>query len=119
MRKILNYIVINKESFRPEAIVAIKNEDHTVTILEQVALSAVEDDWQEKYTAEQRERIKGVNTVMFKHSMDPLTEEECDYMLDPDGANRWIEKIEKEMEDPTKLQELSGFRVEKKIIPLK
>jgi hypothetical protein len=120
MRKILNYIVINKETIQPEAVVAIKNDDGTVNVLEKITLeSTVPQEWQNKYSAEERERIRNVNTVMFKHGMDILTEEEADFMLDPNGAKAWIEKIEKEIEDPVKLQELSGFRVEKKIIPLK
>lgn len=118
MRKIFQTIDFNKTSFQPEMVVRIKNDDGTVTELERIALEATAD-WTSKYTAQQRERINACNTVLYKHGMDPMNEEESDFMLDPNGWQHRLEALEKEMEDPVKLQELSGFRVEKTIVPLK
>lgn len=118
MRKILHTINFDKKSFQPQIVIRIKNDDGTVTELERLPLEATVD-WTAKYTAVERERINACNVVLYKHNMNPMTEEECDFMLDPNGAKKRLTELDKELDDPIKLQELSGFRVEKKIIPLK
>jgi hypothetical protein len=114
MRKIIHAIGIDPVSFQPQSLVVLKKENGTSVELERKVLEAIPS----KYTAEEQRRIDHCNSVLSKHDMPPLTEEEADFMLDPNGAKKRLAELEEAMNDPEKLQALSGFKVEKRIIPL-
>ena len=114
MRKIIHAIGMDPVSYIPHSLVVLKKDDGTSVELERTPLESVES----KYTAEEQKRINHCNSVLAKHDMPPLTEEEADFMLDPNGAKKRLAELEEAMNDPEKLQALSGFRVEKRIIPV-
>ena len=115
MRKIIVIKELDRETFQPIITVKQKHEDGSVTTLFSETL-----EWQPepKYTREQQEKIDACNSVLLNKGMDPLTEEEIDYMLDPAGMNKRLSEIEKEMADTETLQRMAGFKVEKRIIPV-
>jgi hypothetical protein len=115
MRKIILIKEVDRESFQPKITIKQKNDDGSVVELYSATLG-----WQPepKYTKEQMEKINSCNTVLKEKGMDPLNEEEIEYMLDPSGIEKRLTELEKEMQNTETLQKLAGFRVEKKIVPL-
>lgn len=115
MRKIIVVKELDPTTFLPNITIKQKHDDGSVSELYSATL-----EWQPepKYTKEQLEKIDSCNTVLAEKGMDLLTEEEIEYMLDPEGFGKRLTDLEKEMKDPKNLQKLAGFRVEKKIIPL-
>jgi hypothetical protein len=115
MRKIILVKKVDPESFQPLITVTQKHDDGTFSTLFSQTL-----EWTPpaKYTKEQLEKIETCNNVLISKNMEPLTEEEIEYMLDPEGVYKRLTEIEKEMSDPETIQRMAGFRVEKKIISL-
>ena len=110
MRKILAQVALDPKTFAPIATVIVKNPDGTKKVYKQ------EFDAQKnplnKYTAEQQRHINGINYLLAENNEPPMTQEEMDWAVDPYGQIA-IESKTTERE----LQSLSGFRVEKQILP--
>lgn len=107
MRKILYTIGTDDDSFAPFLLIKMRDEDGTVTELFKEEF-VIKDT---KYTAEQQAKINQVNSLLSMNGSQPLTEEECDWMLDPNSFKAYMDA---EIEED-KLQRLAGFKVEKKI----
>lgn len=115
MRKIILQTHINPADFLPVVTMKQKNDDGSVTELYSAVLQRVPES---KYTKEQLEKIDNCNTILKEKGMELLSEEEIDYMLDPEGFNKRLTNLEEEMSNTENLQRLAGFKVEKKIISL-
>ena len=115
MRKIILIKEIDPESFQPIITMKQKHDDGSVSTLFTETLAWTPPA---KYTKEEQEKIDSCNKVLLDKEMEPLTEEEIEYMLDPSGMKKRLSTIEKEMTDTETLQKMAGFKVEKKIIPL-
>ena len=107
MRKVLYTIGIDKETFTPFLLIKLRDEDGTVTELFKEEFVAKDT----KYTAEQQAKINQVNTLLGINGKSPMTEEECDWMLDPNAYKAYMDAEIQEDE----LQRLAGFKVERKI----
>ena len=108
MRKVTYTIEFNNETFVPYIVIKMLGEDGKVTELFREEITA---QLNSKYTPEQQAKINQVNNVMIATGNGVLTEEECDWMLDPNSFKAYMEEdLEEE-----KLQRLAGFKVEKKI----
>lgn len=108
MRKIVYSIEYDKERFSPFLIIKMKDEDGTVSVLFREEMVS---DIDSKYTPEQQAKINQVNQLLGMNGNPSMTEEECDWMLDPNAYKAYMEsKLEEEA-----LQRLAGFKVEKKI----
>lgn len=108
MRKIIYAIGFDEKSFTPFLTIKMRGEDGKVSILFREEMSKQVDN---KYTPEQQAKINQVNQLLGMNGEPPMTEEECDYMFDPQGAKTYMETDLDEEE----LQRLAGFKVEKKI----
>ena len=108
MRKVTYTIEFNNETFVPHLVIKMLNEDGQVTELFREEITA---QLNSKYTPEQQAKINQVNNVMLATGNGVLTEEECDWMLDPNSFRAHME----EKLDDEQLQRLAGFKVEKKI----
>jgi len=108
MRKIVYSIEFDKENFSSFLNIKMKDKDGKVSVLFREEMSRKPDS---KYTPEQQAKINQVNQILSMNGDSPMTEEECDYMLDPNGYKAYMESKLAEEE----LQRLAGFKVEKKI----
>ena len=108
MRKVTYTIEFNNETFVPYLVIKMLGENGKITELFREEITA---QLNSKYTPEQQAKINQVNNVMIATGNGVLTEEECDWMLDPNSFKAYMEEdLEEE-----KLQRLAGFKVEKKI----
>lgn len=108
MRKVLYTMGFNDKTFVPYVVIKMRDEDGVVTELFKEDVTV---DHNNKYTPEQQAKINQVNGLLSMNGEHPMTEEECDWMLDPNAYKAYMEeKLEDEQ-----LQRLAGFKVEKKI----
>ena len=98
----------NGKTFMSELVIKMRDEDGTVTELFREDLAK---DYDSKYTPEQQAKINQVNGLLEMNGGHPMTEEECDWMLDPNACKAYMDAELEEEE----LQRLAGFKVEKKI----
>lgn len=115
MRKFVLIEMLDPELFLPTVTLKQKHDDGSVT---EIYSATLELQLKPKYTQEQLLKINSCNTVLAEKGMEPPTEEEIEYLLDPEGFKKRLSTLEKEMEDSETLQKLAGFRVEKKIVLL-
>ena len=108
MRKIVYGIDFDKERFAPFLQIKMREEDGTVSVLFREEMVSEIDS---KYTPEQQAKINQVNQLLGMNGNPPMTEEECDWMLDPKSYKAYMDAEIQEEE----LQRLAGFKVEKKI----
>ena len=108
MRKIVYNIGLDRETYAPYLIIKMRDEDGTVTELFKEEITQETDN---KYTPEQQAKINQVNMLLGMNGQSPMTEEECDFMIDPHSYKAYMNA---ELEEE-KLQRLAGFKVEKKI----
>lgn len=99
---------LNDKTYMPFLVIKMRDEDGNVIELFKEDLSK---DYDNKYTPEQQAKINQVNTLLGMNGGHPMTEEECDWMLDPNAYKAYMEAEIAEEE----LQRLAGFKVEKKI----
>jgi hypothetical protein len=109
MRKIVYAISFDEKSFTPFLTIKMRGEDGKVSVLFREEMSKQVDS---KYTPEQQAKINQVNQILSMNGEPPITEEECDYMVGPLGADKAY--IGSDL-DEEELQRLAGFKVEKKI----
>lgn len=100
------------KTFQPTAVVRQKQEDGTVSVIHSEPMVA---ESHFKYTDQELKKIYSCNKILTGKGLDPLTEEEIEYMLDPSGVNKRLENLEDRLEDTETLQRMAGFKVEKKI----
>ena len=114
MRKIILINEIDPVTFLPKVILKEKLSDGSVVVhLEELLVLA-----NQKYSKEELSKINDCNTILASKGLAPLTDDEADYMLDPEGFNKRLDALETEMQDSETLQKLAGFKVEKRIISL-
>jgi len=112
MRKFTYAIVMDSNTFAPQVIIREKDEAGNITELlnkpvEQHPLS-------NKYSTTEITKIDTVNKLLKERNEAELTEEEMDHLVDP----LHLKQLEALVQTPEDMQQLAGFRVEKKIINL-
>lgn len=115
MRKIILHTSLNVENFNTIIKLVEKKENNEIIIIHE---EEIENQPRSKYTPEQQEKINRCNNILEKKGLDPLNDDEIEFMLDPTGINQRLDNIEKQMSDAESLQKMAGFKVEKKIISL-
>lgn len=116
MRRFLGNVMIDPESFDPFYYLVEKDESgKIIRKFKEVYTSRPKP----KYTAEEQDQINRCNDVLIKNQLPVLTEEEEEFLIRPFvNVNNRLDALEKKAETTEGLQELAGFRVEKKIIPI-
>ena len=114
MREIALIKEIDPVTFLPKVTLKEKLSDGSVVVHSEELLVLVN----QKYSKEDLEKINQCNNILASKGLDPLTDDEADYMLDPEGFNKRLDKLETGMQDSETLQKLAGFKVEKRIISL-
>lgn len=114
MRKIALIKEIDPVTFLPKVTLKEKLSDGSIVVHSEELLVVVN----QKYSKEDLEKINQCNNILASKGLDPLTDDEADYMLDPEGFNKRLDKLETRMQDSETLQKLAGFKIEKRIISL-
>jgi hypothetical protein len=83
MRKIAYTIVFDEGSYTPIMNVKLREQDGTIIELANKAVELDPINPKGRYSAEQREQIRLVNQMLEDNSQATMTEQECDWMLNP------------------------------------
>jgi len=108
MRKFIYAVGMDTDTFQPILKIRQKNEQGSVVELFSGRLEA--HPLAGKYSTEEIAKIDTVNKLLE----EKMTVEEMDYLVDPLG----LKELEKKTPEPSDIQRLAGFKVEKKIIPV-
>ncbi len=109
MRKIFVHQSLEPETFQLTVTVVVKNQDGSKDVYKQTPV--IQKSPMDKYTETQRRILNGINYVLEEQGQPLMTVEEMDWAADPYNVHG-REKSTTEAD----LQQLSGFKVEKRII---
>lgn len=109
MRKISRRYEVDESTLIFKEIINIKDNEAISTLYD----GPIRDRTPALFTQEEVDFFEFVNQLLIAQGSNTLTEEECKHFLDPLGG-RWTKTTTND-EDPTELQRLAGFTVEKTV----
>ena len=106
MRKIIPWITLNHETFEPDLLLIVK--DQNGNLIDKIKVGPITPYKKCNYTSEELHKIEMCNRVLKEHNMSEMSEEEVKCILTP-VLNATDELSSEEF------QQLAGFTVEKTI----
>lgn len=114
MRKIIFRKEFDPVSFVPQVRFVVKSADGEILLntVKQLEYTAAKS----KYTKEEQEMIDQAQEMLAAEGFELMTEAEMDYLVDPLGLKK-LEALNNDRLSAADLQRLSGFQVEKRVVP--